>query len=43
MTGDLEGGCYDPKYAGMDSAQVYNLLRDDQDGEGGRKERVATW
>ena len=36
MTGDLEGGCYDTKYAGMDTAQVYNLLRDDQDGnEGG--------
>ena len=35
MTGALENGCYDPKYAGMDSAQVYNLLRDDQDGDGG--------
>jgi len=37
MTGTLEGGCYDTKYAGMDTAQVYNLLRDDQDGnEGGQ-------
>ena len=37
MTGVLEGGCYDTKYAGMDTAQVYNLLRDDQDGnEGGQ-------
>lgn len=37
MTGILEGGCYDTKYAGMDTAQVYNLLRDDQDGnEGGQ-------
>lgn len=35
MTGVLEGGCYDTKYAGMDTAQVYNLLRDDQDGDGG--------
>ena len=35
MTGILEGGCYDTKYAGMDTAQVYNLLRDDQDGDGG--------
>ena len=32
MTGVLEGGCYDRKYVGMDTAQVYNLLRDDQDG-----------
>ncbi len=37
MTGVLEGGCYDTKYAGMDTAQVYNLLRDDQNGnEGGQ-------
>ena len=35
MTGILEGGCYDTKYAGMDTAQVYNLLRDDQDGDSG--------
>ena len=35
MTGILEGGCYDTKYAGMDTAQVYNLLRDDQDGDEG--------
>jgi predicted metal-dependent peptidase len=34
MTGILEGGCYDRKYVGMDSAQVYNLLREDQDGQG---------
>ena len=35
MTGVLGGGCYDTKYAGMDTAQVYNLLRDDQDGNDG--------
>ena len=35
MTGKLTGGCYDPKYAGMDSAQVYNLLKQDQDQNGG--------
>ena len=29
MTGELEKGCYDEKYRGMDSAQVYNLLRQD--------------
>ena len=34
MTGILKGGCYDRKYVGMDSAQVYNLLREDQDGQG---------
>jgi len=34
MTGVLEGGCYDTKYAGMDSAQVYYLLREDQDNQG---------
>lgn len=28
MTGVLEGGCYDTKYRGMDSAQVFNLLKD---------------
>lgn len=36
MTGVLEGGCYDTKYAGMDSAQVYNLLKQDQDENGGQ-------
>ena len=35
MTGILEHGCYDDKYAGMDSAQVYNSLREDQDSQGG--------
>lgn len=35
MSGVLEGGCYDDKYAGMDSAQVYNLLKQDQDENGG--------
>jgi len=35
MTGVLEGGCYDRKYVGMDTAQVYNLLREDQESDGG--------
>ena len=35
MTGVLEGGCYDRKYVGMDTAQVYNLLREDQEGDDG--------
>jgi len=35
MTGALESGCYDRKYVGMDTAQVYNLLREDQEGDGG--------
>ena len=30
MTGELAKGCYDRKYVGMDTAQVYNLLRKDQ-------------
>jgi predicted metal-dependent peptidase len=30
MTGALERGCYDEKYRGMDSAQVYKLLCDEQ-------------
>jgi predicted metal-dependent peptidase len=30
MTGVLENGCLDEKYRGMDSAQVYNLLRKQQ-------------
>ncbi len=34
MTGALESGCYDRKYVGMDTAQVYNLLRKDQEGDG---------
>jgi predicted metal-dependent peptidase len=34
MTGVLEGGCYDRKYVGMDSAQVYDLLRKDQEAQG---------
>ena len=37
MTGELSKGCYDRKYVGMDTAQVYNLLRKDQpQGGGGR-------
>ncbi len=32
MTGELVGGCYDRKYVGMDTAQVYNLLRGQQRG-----------
>ena len=39
MTGELSKGCLDEKYRGMDSAQVYNLLRKQppkgQGGEGG--------
>ena len=37
MTGELARGCYDRKYVGMDTAQVYNLLRKDQPqgGQGG--------
>jgi len=39
MTGPLENGCLDEKYRGMDSAQVYNLLRKQQPkgtaGQGG--------
>ncbi len=30
MTGELSNGCLDEKYRGMDSAQVYNLLRKQQ-------------
>ena len=30
MAGELAKGCYDRKYVGMDTAQVYNLLRKDQ-------------
>jgi predicted metal-dependent peptidase len=37
MTGVLEGGCYDRKYVGMDTAQVYNLLREDQEGDDGEQ------
>ena len=36
MTGELACGCYDRKYAGMDTAQVYNLLRKDQPQGGGQ-------
>ena len=36
MTGELSKGCLDEKYRGMDSAQVYNLLRKQQPkGQGG--------
>lgn len=31
MTGELEHGCLDERFRGMDSAQVYNLLREEQD------------
>ena len=31
MTGVLAQGCLDERFRGMDSAQVYNLLRDEQD------------
>ena len=34
MTGELEMGCYDEKYRGMDTAQVFNLLRRDQEQNG---------
>jgi len=36
MTGELAKGCYDRKYVGMDTAQVYNLLRKDQPQGGGQ-------
>ena len=37
MTGELSNGCLDEKYRGMDSAQVYNLLRKQQPkGPGGQ-------
>lgn len=37
MTGELSKGCLDEKYRGMDSAQVYNLLRKQQPkGRGGQ-------
>jgi len=29
-----EGGCYNPKYSGWDTAQVYNSLKKDQDPQG---------
>ena len=35
MTGELEKGCYDRQYVGLDTAQVYNLLRKDQPQGGG--------
>lgn len=37
MTGELVHGCLDERFRGMDSAQVYNLLRDEQgdDDDGG--------
>ena len=36
MTDELEKGCYDRQYVGLDTAQVYNLLRKDQPQGGGR-------
>jgi len=37
MTGILAQGCYDERFRGMDSAQVYKLLREERqdDGDGG--------
>jgi len=35
MTGSLTKGCYDEKYRGMDTAQVFNLLKQDPPQEGG--------
>ena len=35
MTGPLTKGCYDEKYRGMDTAQVFNLLKQDPPQEGG--------
>ena len=34
MTGVLAQGCLDERFRGMDSAQVYNLLRDEQQDDG---------
>jgi len=39
MTGALEKGCYDEKYRGMDSAQVYKLLCDEQQNDGGGRSK----
>lgn len=39
MTGALERGCYDEKYRGMDSAQVYKLLCDEQQHYGGGRSK----
>ena len=41
MTGELEKGCYDRQYVGLDTAQVYNLLRKDQPQGGGRSGGVG--
>ena len=35
MTGPLTVGCYDEKYRGMDTAQVFNMLKQDPPQEGG--------
>ena len=35
MTGELANGCFNEKYRGWDSAQVYNDLSPDDDEEGG--------
>jgi len=35
MTGPLTKGCYDVKYRGMDSAEVYNMLKQDPPQDGG--------
>jgi predicted metal-dependent peptidase len=37
MTGRLTIGCYDKKYAGMDAAQVFHLLRKNGGGKGNGK------
>ncbi len=35
MTGPLTKGCYDVKYRGMDTAQVFNMLKQDPPQDGG--------
>lgn len=34
-----EGGCYDPRFDNMNMRQVYNILKDEEDGGGGGKGR----
>lgn len=36
MTGELKKGCYDPRFKGMDAAQVYRILRKEQQEGGGK-------
>ena len=35
MTGELVKGCYDTKYLNMDTKQVYDIIKQDQDKQGG--------